>query len=132
MATQEQAIKKWLMNVCSTRKAERLYSSGSEMRATRTMSTEILTTKTHPNLMMSGTEWPIRWASTTKAIGWDMQGTIAELLKYGMKVGEATIYQITRGPSTLRFGSHVKRGQPTILCPHSRWLCLIDRGTRQL
>ncbi len=102
------------------------------MRATSTTSTEILMNKTHTNLMMSGTGWPTRWALTTKAIGWGMQVTIVELLKYGTKVDEATTYLTTRGPSTLRFGSPVIRGQPTILCPHSQWLCLIDRGMSQL
>ncbi len=69
MTTLEQVIRKWLMNVCSTIKAERLYSRGSEMRATSTTSTEISTNKTHTNLMMNGTEWPNKWVLTTKAIG---------------------------------------------------------------
>ena len=69
MTTQEQAIRKWLMNVCSTIKAERSYSRGLEMRATSTTSTEISTSKTHTNLMMSGTGWPKKWVLTTKAIG---------------------------------------------------------------
>jgi len=129
MTTKLQAIRKWLMNACSTIRVERSCSRGLEMKATSTTFTEISMNKTHTNLMTSGTEWLNRWVSTTKATGLDTQEMIAENKTYGMKVAEDTTYRLTRSQSTLRCECAI-RARLTIWCPHSQWLYLIDRGMR--